>query len=88
MQTHLSELEEVIESFGGLRQIHSGYDALSWLLTTADADTIQPDGLASLLEILNDRLAEQLEALSDIGRECAQSPDAASAKVAGITDNP
>ena len=72
MQTHLSELEEVIESFGGLRQIHSGYDALSWLLTTAEADTIQPDGLAFLLEILNDRLAEQLEALERVHTLCCK----------------
>lgn len=63
MQTYLQNLEKISSDFGGLRQIYNGYDALSWLLLAADTDTIRPEGCSFLLQLLNERFAQCLDAL-------------------------
>lgn len=49
--------DELAAGFGGFTQLHQGYDALSALLDTADAATLDPVAIAFLLHLLNERFA-------------------------------
>lgn len=66
MQTYQPELSEILSSFGGLEQIHSGYDALSWLLENASDEHTKTEGIAFILALLNERLASQMKAMQQL----------------------
>lgn len=56
---------ELAAGFGGFTQLHQSYDAVSALLDTADAATLDPAAIAFLLHLLNERFAACLAVLAE-----------------------
>lgn len=57
--------DELAGGFGGFTQLHQSYNALSALLDTADAATLDPAAIAFLLHLLNERFAACLAVLAE-----------------------
>lgn len=63
--SQFSELAEIIHSYGGLKHICKGYEALSWLLEKAD-DNVHPESIAFLLSLLTERFNDHLKQLEPL----------------------
>lgn len=68
---YINEIDELINSHHGLEQIQRNYEALTWLLTTAESPVTPPANIANLLALINNEFDDCIKRLKRTVQEAA-----------------